>query len=278
MESIITNSERRRRKKSVVQSVKASGETVQLKPFRRTFKVNVSVCVDVQLLQDLLQLPFLQLLPQQRLDCLLHFLLVDLSIAVEVKLQGVQAWEKWVNLNVRLNGRKTVGQPTDLHKGWLELLQPQHVSCLSHHSGSHQFNKVLKVHQTTHCDEKTGIYWIQPQCKTHTKETWYIKASYFSSWFAAQSPAAPFLWACSPWSSCILLRLCSSDIHLDRSQTPWRPLAALHRRSEVTRSVQLLLHVENHWYTQSVQTQTVIVFLDKTAQCDWTKAAWGQGV
>lgn len=59
-----------------------------LEPLYLTFEVNVSVCVNVQLLQDLFQLSFLQLLSQQRLDCLLHFVLVDLSISVEVKLSS----------------------------------------------------------------------------------------------------------------------------------------------------------------------------------------------
>ena len=52
-----------------------------------TFKVNVSICVYVQLLQDLLQFAFLQFLPQHRLDRLLQLLLVDLSISIEIELE-----------------------------------------------------------------------------------------------------------------------------------------------------------------------------------------------
>lgn len=62
-----------------------------LEPLYLTFKVDVSVCVNVQLLEDLFQLSFLQLLPQQRLDRLLHFVLVDLSISVEVKLRSSES-------------------------------------------------------------------------------------------------------------------------------------------------------------------------------------------
>lgn len=61
---------------------------LMLEPLYLTFKVDVSVSVNVQLLQYFFQLSFLQLLPQQRLNSLLHFFLVDLSISVEVKLSS----------------------------------------------------------------------------------------------------------------------------------------------------------------------------------------------
>lgn len=84
-----------------------------LEPLSLTFKVDVSVCVNVQLLQDLFQLSFLQLLPQQRLDRLLHFLLVDLSISVEVKLSSGE-------IDLGKLEEVTVRNLSKGKRGWLE--------------------------------------------------------------------------------------------------------------------------------------------------------------
>lgn len=93
---------------------------------------------------------------------------------------------------VWLNGRKLLRNLngffydyrfTDLHKGWLKLLQPQHVSGLSHHSGSHQFNKVLKVHQATHCREKRGVNWMVLRWEATTTKTSKEMCVFGSSFF-----------------------------------------------------------------------------------------------
>lgn len=60
------------------------GSVVQL-----TVKVNVSVFVEVDVAEDLLQLAFLQLLPQEALHPVLQLLQRDLPIAIAVKLQQV---------------------------------------------------------------------------------------------------------------------------------------------------------------------------------------------
>lgn len=54
-----------------------------------TIKVDVAVFVEVNVAEDLLQLAFLQLLPQEGLHALLQLLKCDLTITITVKLQRV---------------------------------------------------------------------------------------------------------------------------------------------------------------------------------------------
>lgn len=61
-----------------------------LPPELLTIKVDVSVFVKVDVGEDLLQLAFLQLLPQQGLHALLQLINGDLPIPVTVKL-GMEA-------------------------------------------------------------------------------------------------------------------------------------------------------------------------------------------
>lgn len=92
MESIITNSDKEDRTRGL-----SSFSDCQCSHFYSyyflTFEVDVSIGVNVQLLQNLLQLSFLQFLPQQCLHRLLHLILVDLSISIKVKLQKQEVIE-----------------------------------------------------------------------------------------------------------------------------------------------------------------------------------------
>lgn len=55
-------------------------------PSSLTIKVDVSILVEVDVGEDLLQLTFLQLLPQQVLHAVLQLIHGDLSITITVKL------------------------------------------------------------------------------------------------------------------------------------------------------------------------------------------------